>query len=117
MARPGRLAWQLGPCLASAEAGRRLLDDAALRYAGQRVFLDITEGHSAAREWACERGLSVQAQAAADVPRPAHHGRSRSDLDRFRTREGLNAAPSSGLVSKRLEHRPQKETSNEPAPR
>lgn len=60
MARPGRLAWFLGPCLASGEAGRWLLNDAARRHAGDRVFLDILECNSPAHRWACERGLTVQ---------------------------------------------------------
>lgn len=60
MARPGRLAWFLGPCRANPQAGRWLLDDAARRHAGQRVFLDIPESNAAARRWANERGLTVQ---------------------------------------------------------
>jgi len=59
-ARPGRLAWQLGPCLANPEVGRRLLDDAARRHAEQRVFLDIPESNSPALAWACEQGLTLQ---------------------------------------------------------
>lgn len=60
MSRPGRLAWYLGPCLASPEAGGSLLDDASRRHAGQRVFLDIPEVNAAARNWASLQGLTAQ---------------------------------------------------------
>jgi GNAT superfamily N-acetyltransferase len=42
-ARAGSRAWQIGPCLATAEAGPLLLADALARQAGQRVFLDVPE--------------------------------------------------------------------------
>lgn len=40
-ARAGRRAWQIGPCLANADAGPVLLLDALARRAGQHVFLDV----------------------------------------------------------------------------
>jgi GNAT superfamily N-acetyltransferase len=47
--RPGANAVQIGPCLATdEEAGRSLLADAAGRYAGQRVFIDVPLPNTAA---------------------------------------------------------------------
>jgi GNAT superfamily N-acetyltransferase len=47
-ARAGSRAWQIGPCLATAEAGPSLLADAWRRHAGQRVFVDLPSEHRAA---------------------------------------------------------------------
>lgn len=47
-ARDGSWAWQIGPCLATAEAGPVLLVDALTRRAGQRVFLDVPADNSIA---------------------------------------------------------------------
>jgi predicted N-acetyltransferase YhbS len=47
-ARAGSRAWQLGPCLATGEAGPLLLADAFGRHAGQRVFVDVSEDNRAA---------------------------------------------------------------------
>ena len=47
-ARPGSRAWQIGPCLTTAEAGPPLLADALARRAGQRVFLDVPVENRAA---------------------------------------------------------------------
>jgi GNAT superfamily N-acetyltransferase len=59
-ARPGSRAIQLGPCLASGEAGPLLLAHAWQRHAGQRVYLDIPVAHEAARRAAEAQGLTVQ---------------------------------------------------------
>ena len=59
-ARPGHQAFQLGPCLASPEAGPLLLADAWRRHAGQAVFLDVPVINEAATRWVEARGLAVQ---------------------------------------------------------
>jgi GNAT superfamily N-acetyltransferase len=59
-ARPGANAWQLGPCLGSANACRRLLRDAWRRLSGHSVFLDVPVPHTAASAMAREMGLAVQ---------------------------------------------------------
>lgn len=59
-ARPGCRAWQLGPCIAEADAGPRLLADASHRLAGQLVYLDIPLENAAAR--AFPEGLGWQVQ-------------------------------------------------------
>ncbi len=59
-ARPGSRAWQIGPCLAAAEAGPLLLADALARRAGQRVFLDIPIENRAAVAAATAAGLVPQ---------------------------------------------------------
>lgn len=46
--RAGSRAWQIGPCLATPEAGSLLLADALARRAGQRVFLDVPVENRAA---------------------------------------------------------------------
>ncbi|MBL8798609.1 MAG: GNAT family N-acetyltransferase [Planctomycetia bacterium] len=58
--RPGCHALQLGPCLASPEAGPLLLADAWRRYAGQRVLLDVPEQHGEAMALARRMGLQPQ---------------------------------------------------------
>lgn len=58
--RPGCNALQLGPCMASAEAGPLLLTDAWRTYAGQRVFLDVPQQHAAAVRLAERMGLQAQ---------------------------------------------------------
>ena len=60
--RPGCNALQLGPCMASAEAGPLLLADAWRTYAGQRVFLDVPQQHAAAVRLAERMGLQAQRQ-------------------------------------------------------
>ena len=59
-ARPGRVAVQLGPCVADAPAGELLFADARERFAGQDVYLDVPEGHAPARRLAEGWGLGVQ---------------------------------------------------------
>jgi ribosomal protein S18 acetylase RimI-like enzyme len=61
-ARPGTRAWQIGPCLATHEAGAKLLAEAANRQAGERVFIDIPVQNQAAVHIAQELGLTVQRQ-------------------------------------------------------
>lgn len=60
MARPGALAWQLGPCIAEDEAGAMLLADAWHQYAGKSVFLDIAVHHEQASQMAKAQGLTEQ---------------------------------------------------------
>ncbi len=60
--RPGRLASQVGPCIAVPDsgAGPDLLHGAFDRLAGQPIFLDIPIGHTVAESVAASRGLTVQ---------------------------------------------------------
>jgi len=58
--RPGRQAIQIGPCIASPEAGPPLLLDAFRRHAGHRVFVDIPVGNVAATRLAESHGLTIQ---------------------------------------------------------
>jgi ribosomal protein S18 acetylase RimI-like enzyme len=48
VARAGSRAWQIGPCLATTEAGLPLLADALARRSGQHVFLDVPADNRAA---------------------------------------------------------------------
>jgi len=59
-ARPGRVAVQLGPCIADEAAGALLFADAPRRFAGREVYLDVPEGHAHARRLAEGWGLGVQ---------------------------------------------------------
>ncbi|MBY0521887.1 MAG: GNAT family N-acetyltransferase [Gemmataceae bacterium] len=58
--RPGALAWHVGPCLAAAAVGPLLLADAFRRHAGERVFIDIPTGNTAAVRLAESAGLIAQ---------------------------------------------------------
>jgi ribosomal protein S18 acetylase RimI-like enzyme len=58
--RPGSEAVHIGPCVARAESGPRLLADAFHRYAGQRVYLDIPTPNKAAVAAAEAEGFAVQ---------------------------------------------------------
>jgi len=60
LARPGSNAWQIGPILGSPRAGRALLLDAARRFAGRRVYLDIPADHAAAVTVVRALGLTAQ---------------------------------------------------------
>ena len=61
LTRPGSNATQLGPCGAIDEqAGCALLDDAAHRFAGQRIFIDIPTPNAPATAWAKRAGLAAQ---------------------------------------------------------
>jgi ribosomal protein S18 acetylase RimI-like enzyme len=59
-ARAGSRAWQIGPCLATAEAGPLLLADGLTRHAGERVFLDVPEDNRAAVAVVKDAGLVTQ---------------------------------------------------------
>lgn len=59
-ARPGARAWQVGPCMAEADAGPLLLADVWRRLAGQPVFLDIPRQNRPAVALAERMGLTVQ---------------------------------------------------------
>jgi hypothetical protein len=59
-ARPGRRAVQVGPCIASPEAGHALLTDTWRRYAGRHVFVDIPVANIWATGLAETQGLTVQ---------------------------------------------------------
>jgi GNAT superfamily N-acetyltransferase len=58
--RPGSHALQIGPCLATALAGPALLLDAAQRFAGRYVYIDIPTDNVPARAVAETMGLRVQ---------------------------------------------------------
>jgi GNAT superfamily N-acetyltransferase len=58
--RPGTGAWQIGPCLATSDAGPKLLSDAARRHADERVFIDVPMQNTAAANMAQEMELTVQ---------------------------------------------------------
>jgi GNAT superfamily N-acetyltransferase len=60
MARPGSNAWQLGPIQGSPKAGRALLLNAASRFAGQRVYLDVPTVNTEAITLAQSLDLTVQ---------------------------------------------------------
>lgn len=60
MARPGRLARQIGPCIGDDNASRDLLRHSLTRFAGQEVFLDVPDRHPAARSLALTAGLLAQ---------------------------------------------------------
>jgi GNAT superfamily N-acetyltransferase len=59
-ARPGRRAVQIGPCIASPQAGALLFADAWQCFARQHVFLDIPVANVAATRLADAQGLAVQ---------------------------------------------------------
>lgn len=59
-ARAGSRAWQIGPCLATAEAGPLLLADALARRVGQRVFVDVPTENRASVAIATEAVLVPQ---------------------------------------------------------
>lgn len=59
-ARPGSRAWQIGPCLATTDAGMLLLADAVRRHAGQRVFMDVPADNRAALAAVQTAGLVSQ---------------------------------------------------------
>jgi ribosomal protein S18 acetylase RimI-like enzyme len=60
IARPGKRAIRVGPCIATANAGPMLLADAWYRYAGQRVAIDVPVPNEAATQWVESHGLTVQ---------------------------------------------------------
>jgi GNAT superfamily N-acetyltransferase len=58
--RPGSKAVHIGPCLAQGAAGSLLFADTWRRHAGQRVFIDIPAGNTAAVAAAMAQGLTAQ---------------------------------------------------------
>ncbi len=56
-ARRGLRAWQIGPCLATAEAGPLLLTDALSRFGDRDVYIDIPLSQGPAIALATRRGL------------------------------------------------------------
>ena len=59
-ARPGSTALQIGPCIASAEAGQYLLSDICHSHAGAIVYWDAPESHASAAALAADFGLQPQ---------------------------------------------------------
>jgi hypothetical protein len=59
-ARGGGNALQIGPCVASPDAGATLIADAAERFPGERVFLDVPQENEDTVCMAGWLGLSVQ---------------------------------------------------------
>jgi GNAT superfamily N-acetyltransferase len=58
--RPGAVAFQVGPCIASPLAAPLLFADACYHYRNQRVYLDIPTGNHLAASLAESLGLTVQ---------------------------------------------------------
>jgi predicted N-acetyltransferase YhbS len=58
--RPGSDALQIGPCVAAQNDGAELLADAANRFAGRRVFIDLPSGNSPAVRFAQSMQLHMQ---------------------------------------------------------
>jgi GNAT superfamily N-acetyltransferase len=60
MCRPGSKAWQLGPLQGTSAAAHDLMADAAIRRAGQRVYVDVPTDHAEAVRLAQLFGLQRQ---------------------------------------------------------
>jgi hypothetical protein len=60
--RPGTKAFQIGPCLATAEAGKVLLSAALQRHAGKHVFIDVPDDNTSAVQFVEKAGLKAQRQ-------------------------------------------------------
>lgn len=60
LSRPGHNARQVGPCIADAQTGSLLIEDAFSRYGGQKVYIDVPQEHDAASALAAGHGLAVQ---------------------------------------------------------
>ena len=58
--RPGRNAIQIGPCVATEDAGRALLSDALNRCGGKAVFVDVPTDNVHAVKVAQASGLEIQ---------------------------------------------------------
>ena len=58
--RPGSEALQIGPCVATESGGAELMADAAQRYAGRRVIIDVPLGNVPAVRFAQTMQLAVQ---------------------------------------------------------
>ncbi len=61
-ARRGARAWQLGPCIGTAEAAPLLLADALNRFSGLPCFVDVPVPNEAAMTLVQRRGLREQRQ-------------------------------------------------------
>jgi GNAT superfamily N-acetyltransferase len=59
-ARRGARATQIGPCIAQGNAGAALLNDVALRHAGEEVYIDVPEPNGSACALAETIGLGAQ---------------------------------------------------------
>jgi len=58
--RPGANATQIGPCIATAQAGPILLAETVNRCAGQSVFVDVPSDHVRAVQTLEAKGLKAQ---------------------------------------------------------
>jgi hypothetical protein len=58
--RPGAQARLIGPCLAAASAGERLLADAAARHVGEKLFIDVPLDNTRAATCVESLGLAVE---------------------------------------------------------
>ena len=79
LVRPGANAWQIGPIHGTVRAGTRLLLDAASRFAGKSVYLDVPTDHTAAAALVESLGLRVQRP----LLRMGRGPRLHEDLTRF----------------------------------
>lgn len=62
MTRAGTHALQIGPCIASPQAGSLLLEDRVHRCQGQRIYIDVPADHAMAVDAVEAFGLTVQRQ-------------------------------------------------------
>jgi ribosomal protein S18 acetylase RimI-like enzyme len=60
--RRGANATQIGPCVATSDAGPRLLGDVLARWSGRRVFIDVPRDNPAALRLVEASGLTTQRQ-------------------------------------------------------
>jgi hypothetical protein len=60
LARPGRIATQIGPLVAASEERAADLLEAALGYADGPIFLDLVDGREMLRRHLRQRGFTVQ---------------------------------------------------------
>ena len=60
LTRPGANAIQIGPCIATTDAGSVLLSDALSRRAGESVFIDVPVDNADAMKVAESSGLKIQ---------------------------------------------------------
>ncbi len=79
LARPGSKARQIGPCIAQSDVAPVLLDDAACRYAGETVVLDVPTTH----EPACRIVESWGLRPLRILTRMGYGPRVAEDLDRL----------------------------------
>ena len=84
LVRPGANAWQVGPLQGSPQACQALLLDAARRFAGQSVYLDVPTDHAQAVALVQAQGLTPQRS----FLRMSRGRPVREDLTRFWTSFG-----------------------------